>query len=405
MLKVAIVGAGLAGLTAARELGQIDGAVFEQYSRAGGRIYTNAQNGIYYDLGALFAYDPKRLPFETPLTPLIREDDAIGLLSNGLVHRGRSIDECLASLPDNTVNANFLASLIFTETLAYSSEQVRSLANSLFTVIHSAEITQYAPSIQMNAICRFSPSHYLKGNGQAVDSLLADLRLPVNYGCTLEWVEERNDRVSLTFNKRGQLVQLECEYLLLATTADKARELLPAIAIEHCEPTRLARYGSFTVVVIAMSPPVLKEYSYVITKDGPMNSMFKQKVPNHNVSLLIAYYGDRDWTRTSALGNTQLYREVLASAKQIDENVANSTVLFTDLHRWRVGGTIISSDLLSACATQPSLRVSNRIFVAGDYLDHEHPYGMAAAARSGVRAGREVAATIATSRQESRCGH
>ncbi|HEU4538055.1 MAG TPA: FAD-dependent oxidoreductase, partial [Polyangiaceae bacterium] len=59
---VAIIGAGLAGLAAAYALRDRNIIVLEKESRPGGRVYTKSAGASFYDLGAVFAYDPAAAP-------------------------------------------------------------------------------------------------------------------------------------------------------------------------------------------------------------------------------------------------------------------------------------------------------------------------------------------------------
>ena len=66
--RVAIIGAGMSGLTAAQNLSKLghDVTVFEARDRIGGRIWTNRENGIALDLGASWIHGTD----DNPLTNL-----------------------------------------------------------------------------------------------------------------------------------------------------------------------------------------------------------------------------------------------------------------------------------------------------------------------------------------------
>ncbi|MCP4630820.1 MAG: FAD-dependent oxidoreductase [bacterium] len=98
MFDCIVIGAGLAGLSAAYELRNHDILVLEKDERAGGRVLTRTKNGVSYDLGAVFAIHQKDLPPEFGNFELIRETDNLGIHLDGSVSYGKTVMDCLKKL-------------------------------------------------------------------------------------------------------------------------------------------------------------------------------------------------------------------------------------------------------------------------------------------------------------------
>ena len=87
LFDVVIVGAGLAGLSAARDLSDLRVLVLEKEDRLGGRVLTRNRDGLHIDLGAVFGYDPawvEPAATDTRITQTAPEE-GIGLFADGKV--------------------------------------------------------------------------------------------------------------------------------------------------------------------------------------------------------------------------------------------------------------------------------------------------------------------------------
>src|SRR5690606_32029320 len=80
---VIIVGGGLAGLTAAQELFGQEVLLLEKEPRLGGRVHTKERDGVRYELGAHFAYDPRWLPPGATPSALVATPPRVGFSEGG----------------------------------------------------------------------------------------------------------------------------------------------------------------------------------------------------------------------------------------------------------------------------------------------------------------------------------
>ena len=145
-----IIGAGLAGLSAAYHLQDFQTLLLEQQPCAGGRISTQSFDGHVYDVGAVLGYDPAYLPFDFSPPKALEEQGPIGLFFEGHVHLGESVTDCLrAVFPEHSRESSTLLALQSgTAGLSSLTHNACEILNAFFQVIHPGEIEDYLPAFQ-----------------------------------------------------------------------------------------------------------------------------------------------------------------------------------------------------------------------------------------------------------------
>jgi predicted NAD/FAD-dependent oxidoreductase len=382
---VVIVGAGLAGLAAAYLLKDSHVVVLERAGRIGGRILTRTQHGIAYDLGALFAYHEEMAPFDLgPLAP-IEEQGPIGFSDNGVLKLGDTVIEAMAqALP-----AEDLVRLQ-DGSLTDLSPRMRQVVGAFFKVIHPGPIEAYAPERQRDALIRFATPHHRGRNGGLLQAYLDRVRGQILTNADAQSVEDDGASVTTTFSLGGQTETVVSKAAIITAPAPIARRILTSQTMDARTFLDAVEFATYTVCVLGLRGASLVPFSYVVTPDLPMCSVFQQH--DGDTTLLIVYFDDRrDLSRLSNQEVTEFARNSV-SQMGAGEIVPNH-VIFSDVHHWDRVGPIITSR-----AYQPwsgaKLRPSPRVVLAGDYTTVEFPYGMRAAAQSGARAAAEVRALI-----------
>ena len=157
--EVIVVGAGLAGLAAADELGRRRVLVLEAGARAGGKVETIRRDDGVHERGALFAFDPAWVPFPVAAGELEREDRPIGLWLDGRLIRGDTVAACLGA-----TGADILESLSVRCYLDSPSPQAPMIGaalsralNAFFRVIHPATSPSTCPPADATPCCATTP--------------------------------------------------------------------------------------------------------------------------------------------------------------------------------------------------------------------------------------------------------
>ena len=150
---VVIVGAGLAGLSAAFALRDQRVLLLEREAHPGGRVLTGSSHGIAYDLGAVFAFDPALSPVALQLPPAIRESERIGLHQDGATHWGTSVEACIQQLSlGSAERAAFAAFATGELDAARLPGRLARALGAFFRVIHPGALSEALPERQRDSL-------------------------------------------------------------------------------------------------------------------------------------------------------------------------------------------------------------------------------------------------------------
>ena len=367
---VIIVGGGLAGLTAAHALKDLDVLVLEREGRAGGRVLTRTKNGVAYDLGAVFAIDP---PDEVTAPPLVTESDRIGLFAAGRMRWGSSVDACLEGLEPEA--------------------RARGLG-AFFRVIHPATLAETHPHRHQDARVKFNTRHYAAGNDAVVERLATGLGKRLRLDTEVLSIEEKSGHVEVA---TGDGV-LTARAVICATTGPVARALITSLTNDRCRVfLENLRWGQGTVVALGLSGADLPDFSYVVSPDLKVNTVLKHRGVGGAPDVLLAYYVGE--------GPTDL-AQVLSDLRALKIGpIHEAQVVFTDLHRWDAVGPVISEESYGQWDAWEA-RACERVFLAGDYtfVDPANvmPFGTAQAMASGTRSAAQVREYLDVPRETER---
>ena len=108
--------------------------------------------------------------------------------------------------------------------------------------------------------------------------------------------------------------------------------------------------------------------------------------PGSKIEVLLFLYCDRASREINHFSDEEVINHTVDYARKVDLELSKQQIVFTDICRWEHGGTIISQESYATWEDE-YLNPLPGIFLAGDYLYRNFPYGMEAAVRSGIEAG------------------
>ena len=392
---VVVVGAGLAGLSTTHELG-LRGQrvlVIESESQAGGKIITRRRKSAVYECGALFAFNPKWIPFSVETGRLIPEDHPIGLFLDGRVIAGDSVPACLQAIGISTRQTYLLSSFLGSESpqKAVIGEEIYTVLEAFFRVIHPGDLVDYVPARRGDSLVRHSMSHFEKGNDALVRGFIKNISAEIRTACRVTRLSPNDEGVTVHWKTDEEARSTRANWVVLATPAAEARELTEGLESIATDFLGRVRYGKGMAVSLGLRNASLQPYSYIVSPNGPANTLaFHHRVGATDLTVLTAYFvGEAAANHWDSSNHelTDLVCEQLNSMKTGGEVSADS-LAFSDVYRWPAIGPIISDEAYGTFK-KACLRPADRIVLAGDYTwwtDRQMPYGMQAAILSGQRA-------------------
>ncbi|WP_437975850.1 FAD-dependent oxidoreductase [Sorangium sp. So ce295] len=398
---VAIIGAGLAGLAAAHALRDRNIIVLEKEPRPGGRVYTKSAGESFYDLGAVFAYDPAAAPIALRTPALHHESERIGLFAQGNVHYGTSVRECLRQLdlaPHELDTLDAFESDPEKDASTLLPGAYRHL-NSFFRLIHPGDMREYLPQRQHDAFIKFPTRHYETANGSLVEGLARPLEGRLETGVEVLSLTEKGGSVEVIFRRGEETHTLAARAVVCTAPAPVARRLVTTLTNDRCRVfLDSLRYGEGTVVVLGLEGADLADFSYIVTPDLPFNTVIKHRGRDGKPDTLFVYYVGEASEALSGLPHEEIVRRTLEHARALKVGaLSEKTLRFADVHRWATVGPRISPASY-ADWTDWEARACERIFLAGDYVfvepDNVLPFGTTQALQSGKRAAESVRAYL-----------
>lgn len=394
---VIVVGAGLAGLTAAHALSGYDVLLLEKETCAGGRVQTRSNSGVAYELGAIFPYCKDVLPFSFEGSPRLEEPGPVGICLDGKVHYGATVIECVAKLGHDMLERAL--ELIRHGSFRSLSERAYRVVNGFFRVIHPANMESYLPQRRLDALLRFDTGHYRDGNGELVAEYLRRIPGRLETGADVLRVSDEGDKVRVVYRHQGCEKEAVARSAVITAPAPVAAGMLVESTPETRRFLDSVRFGAGAVVVVAFQEVTFRDFSYLVTPDAPFNAVISSRSALDGVVVLTAYYIGNNVPGILEHDASELIDVTLEALSRlgVGEFSANN-VMFTDARYWENIGPRISAE--SYGNWQEGLRrPSGRVVLAGDYVcagdNSMMPYGMTAAIQSGLDAAQDLMARLA----------
>lgn len=395
---VVIVGAGLSGLRAAYELRRFKPVVLEGAPRIGGRVLTRSHDGVAYDLGAVFAYDTRTLPFDMPAPSHRLEPSSLALYAEGKLHHGADVFECCSARGLNSDEWNALAR--FAADNSADAQQlpprVRALLNAFFQVIHPGELSEYLPIRQHDALRSISSTHYVAGNHTLAAELLrrSALGARLRLGASVEAIEDEGSRVRVVYHEGDIAHTIFARAVIVTTPAPITRRLVSPLNPAAQIFLDAVRYEPGIVVAFGIRGAKFPELGCLITPDAPMNTILVQRAPERATHVFLVYYAGDKARRVWNYSDDDLVKSTTDALKQMPLGDWHAReIVFTDIQRWEHVGPMIDRRMTHAWSDD-TLHLTPRVLLGGELaalnVHDPMPYGMAAALEGGRRTAVQV---------------
>ncbi len=396
MFDTIIIGAGLAGLSAAYELNGYETIILESTGRVGGRVFTKNRHGVSYELGAIFAFDKGIIPFDMKTGQYIKEEGPIGIGRQGKIHFGKTVFGCIEGMCGDGKIRQLLVEFLQGERgdLSRLPDGLHNLLNAFFRLIHPGVIDDYIPQRRKDALVRFIAGHYEDGNEPLVREFLKRIQSSIRLHAQVVSVEQTEGGVIVTFEEGDILRELSARTAIVTTPAPVTARILKNANARCRLFLNSLQYGHGTSVVLGLHNVSLEDFSYLVLTDSTINTVIRQKTLDDRMIVLTVYsIGDnaipvRDGTRDEAL------RRMVETLSGIGIGpLSLRDIVFFDSKYWDYVGPFITEESYGSW-NEESVRPSERIFLSGDYTffrpSEAMPYGMSAAILSGKEAAEKV---------------
>ena len=397
---VIIVGAGLAGLTAAYELGRRNQRVLvlEAAEQPGGKIITRRWQDRVYECGALFALRQDALPLPIEAGDLYSEDYPIGVFSNSRLVAGDSVMSCLEplglGLREILVLDHFFDSASPQPGLI--GDEVYAALDAFFRVIHPGALSDYVPARRRDGLACHNVAHYANGNQPVITGLVAHTAADIRTGCRVTQVRPENSGVSVHWLAHTAEHRASADWVVLATPAPDAKRLTAGLTNVATSFLAQVRYGKGIVVILGLRATALQPFAYIVLPASPVNTLvFHHHTQVPGEMIVTAYVVAEQAAGYWDARDDELAELVRAQINALNIGlVAPENVMFSDVYRWRAVGPIITAETYAGFSNA-CLQPAERMVLAGDYTwwdKHQMPYGTHAAIASGKRAAEMICA-------------
>jgi predicted NAD/FAD-dependent oxidoreductase len=386
--SVVIIGGGLAGLSAAHDLRDLDVLLLEKEPQLGGRVLTRQKAGLSYDLGAVYAFPLEEVSFDITPPRIVRNDQDIIINYNNNNYRCSSLIDCISELDISIYDKNLLFNMDKGIHVEWDrlDDNLYNIVNSIMRVILPGKVDDYPLSIQGNIFRMYFPEFFVNGNSFIIEEFSSRITATILLNATVLSVSENNGVVTTTFIHDSQERTVTSNAAIVAVPAPIARQLVKKIPYSHELFFNNLRYHQYTVVSFGLSNDVIQQFSYVIPISGTFNTVIRFPEQGTSRSVFVAYYGDEESEELKEWDDDAIVRRTLVEIDKMQLGKINlDDLLFYDVHYWQYADhshTKVTFDL----GNEELIKISRRIFLAGDYCTSSAIYGMTSAVESGFQA-------------------
>ncbi|MEZ5002422.1 MAG: FAD-dependent oxidoreductase [Chitinophagales bacterium] len=383
---VIIVGGGVAGLSAAKNLNGLNTIILEKDSVLGGRVKTLNTNGHYIDLGADYVLHESMINTLEVDENIVTSDKPIAYLYNDRLYSGPTPYDCMKKV--KAIDQALLDSLH--EQLEFTADKIDTLIydflNTNIKSVFPAALKDYNIKVSKFAWQRYNSSHFEKGNKVVVDYLMKGSSINTSLNSSVFKVADKKKYVAVEFyDKMNHKNILTAKKAIVTTPSMVALEIIDQINSESKDFLENISYASFLVLSFVVNQPITNnDFAYVL----PVNSIFSNIVLHNTMEadeqIFQFYIAHED------LDKLALYDDINSFAKQYLYNlwrIQKEDILFEHQYFWNNAGPVINDHFLKDWPID-IYQPSTNVFLAGDYtwLDNYMPFGMIPAIFSGERA-------------------
>ncbi|MEM6321607.1 MAG: FAD-dependent oxidoreductase [Bacteroidota bacterium] len=276
---VVIVGAGLAGLAAASKLSNHRVLLIEQASTIGGRVHTQMQFGVRYDLGGVLAPNPSYLPEDLQKIKRKTLSKKMGVLVDGKVVWGVSVVDCLNNA--NLSGEEKKGIRTFFQQLDVNFSQLSSKAGAIidafFQFIHPTSIEKYVGERKKDALLKMNFDFWEAGNQQLSNYLNSHSSVEIWTNTKVVKIADQGATVAVTYSKDGKSQQVSAKKVIITTPAPIADKILSTQNSATQQFFGALNYAAGACLVVAIDTKKLVEFSLVVGVDTLFSSVLQQR--------------------------------------------------------------------------------------------------------------------------------
>lgn len=394
---VIIVGGGLAGLSAAKQLqDNYKVLIIERDSILGGRVRTENYLGkYYYDLGASFALHPTfRNQIRIDDGEIIQTKDSIALFINNTLYKGMTPLEVIQKY--ETVNkmvkkVNFYNRNLYKIDIDTIDKVYHNIFNNLIKSVFPGSLNDYNKNILKFIFERYHSSYYLKGNYNVVDYFTKNKRFDVKLNSTVIDVYQSGNKINIKYvdtnHKQKNITGKEC---IVTTPAHISKSIIQNINRECLEFLDNIKYaGYYSIAIGVQQDNVNPDLAYVIPINKGFSSILKHKTTDKNFNIFHLYVANEDFS--SFKDTSEVRTKSIEIIKKI-WHIHDKSIKFYNFIYWPNAG-VLFNETYNKVWSDKCLNPDNGIYLAGDYTNIESgipPYGMISAILSGKRAANKI---------------
>lgn len=310
-MKIAIIGAGLAGLTLATKLqNQAEIEIFEKSRGVGGRMTTRFAEPFYFDHGAQH-FVAKSEEFLEFLNPLIKEN---------IVKKW---------------NANFVE-LDFDK---ITNSRIWGKTN--FT-------THFVGSPKMSSICKYL-------------SLNLSEKVKINLQTKVTKIASNSDKIEINDDQNEAAKVFD--FVILTIPPKQALEILPK-NFEYFE--EIAKYnmvGCYSLMTAFNKKPPINWESALVKNSKISWISFDSSKPDRNLeNFCFLANSTNEWAEDNIEENLDLIKEQLINELQKIMKFENSSLIYANIHKWRY------ANIEKQNGEKSLFDDKNKIAICGDWL-------------------------------------
>lgn len=388
---VVIVGGGLAGLSAAKELNSRKVLVIERDTILGGRVRThNYENKYFYDMGASFALHPTyRKTINISDEEFDQSRDSIAIYFNNRIFSGLNPYEILINYEKSILSKNLIGSYYDKKNYLNKNEIDSSyyqLFNYFIKSVFPGSLKNYNNNILPYIFERYHSSYFKQGNANVVNYFLKDRLYKIIKSATVIDVVDYDKYVTVTYILNNNKYTLNTKKCIITTPAHITKNIIRKLNSESDSFLNSVSYAGYYSIAIGVEKDnFVPNLAYVIPYQSGFGSILMHNTQNINFKIFHLYVANEDFNYFKDTSEVRI-----KSINMLNKiwNVRSENIKFYDFVYWPNAGVVFDSTYIKNW-TNNAIHPSKNVFLAGDYTilnSKAPPYGMISAVNSGKNA-------------------